>query len=226
MNQKVNSRKLPRVTFVKRETYIINRISNRSVLHIGCADSPFTKSKFETGDLLHQKLADSAERLIGIDIDKRAVDWLSERGVADLFVADARKIKSLICTHDMNVDVVVAGEVLEHLTNPESFLVAIHEELRKDTELLISVPNAFYIEGMIRVFFSYERVHPEHVAYYSYYTIKQLLERCGWAIKEIKPCLYEAKNFRTVLSQGLQLPLLWLAPHMAPGYVISATNRM
>lgn len=213
---------MPRITPVKREAYIINRISNRSVLHIGCADSPFTKSKFETGDLLHQKLADSANRLIGIDIDKNSVDWLSEQGIPDLFVADARKIKLLIDTHEFDVDVVVAGEVLEHLTNPEIFLCAIREGLKTDTELLISVPNAFYIEGMVRVLFSYEKVHPEHVVYYSYYTVKQLLERCGWSIKEIKPCLYEATNVRTTLSQGLQLPLLWLSPHMAPGYVISA----
>lgn len=225
MHQKVYSKKLPRVIPVKRDSYIINRVSNRSVLHIGCSDSPFTKSKFEAGDLLHQKLADSAKRLIGIDIDKSSIDWLREQGVQDLYVADARKIKALINTHDLNVDVVVAGEVLEHLTNPESFLTAICDGLKKDTELLISVPNAFYIEGVLRVLFYYEKVHSEHVSYYSYSTIKELLNRCGWTIKEIKPCLYEATNVRSILTQGLQMPLLWLSPHMAPGYVISATNR-
>jgi 2-polyprenyl-3-methyl-5-hydroxy-6-metoxy-1,4-benzoquinol methylase len=218
--QRTKSQKLPRCVPVNRENYICDAVKQKIVLHIGCADYPFTEYKFNSGKLLHQKLAQYASRLIGIDVNKKAIDWLKDKSIEDLYVGDASNNKELLNTLGVVPDVIVAGEVLEHLNQPFLFLKEIRAGMQKSSELILSVPNAFHLENFIRVLLSYEKVHQEHIAYYSFYTIKQLIERCDMTILEIIPCTYQATNKRSIVSNSVQCLLHYLIPHVAPGYVV------
>jgi hypothetical protein len=81
------------------------------------------------------------------------------------------------------VDLVVCGEVLEHLGNPLHFLKLLNKTY--PVPVLVTVPNAFGYAGMRQVEHSArENVNLEHVAYYSYWTLKRLLTKAGFVISE------------------------------------------
>jgi hypothetical protein len=112
--------------------------------------------------------------------------------------------------------------VLEHLSHPLDFLISIRKGMINGAELIMSVPNAFYVEDFIHILLGKEKVHPEHVAYYSYNTIVQLIERAALEVKDVTPCKYQAINPKKRLTDMLQKPFLWFSPNFAPGYVVKA----
>jgi hypothetical protein len=77
-------------------------------------------------------------------------------------------------------EVVVAGELLEHIDRPGPFLEAMHSLTGPEGELILTTPNAFRLFGFVAIAFRREIVNPDHVAYYSWYTLGNLLSRHGW----------------------------------------------
>lgn len=75
-------------------------------------------------------------------------------------------------------DIILCGEILEHLSNPGIFLDKLHQYYRP---IIITTPNAF---GNSRARVGIENVNREHVAWYSYHTLKVLIERHGFILHE------------------------------------------
>jgi hypothetical protein len=75
-------------------------------------------------------------------------------------------------------DIILCGEILEHLSNAGIFLDKLH---KYNLPIIITVPNAF---GNNRARVGIENVNKEHVAWYSYYTLKVLIERHGFTLYE------------------------------------------
>jgi 2-polyprenyl-3-methyl-5-hydroxy-6-metoxy-1,4-benzoquinol methylase len=223
MVSKTSSRKLLRRSVLERDAHLVSACRDKDVLHVGCTDAPFTRSKYQSGDLLHSKLQVVARKLAGVDIDAFSIHWLSEQGLSNLHIGDASQIENIVPIIGFSPDIIIAGEVLEHLSHPLDFLLGIRKFMRPSTKLLLSVPNAFYIEGFVRVALGFEKVHPEHVAYYSYFTLQELLARADLRIADFHPCTYETTVASGRLSRILAAPILLLCPHLAPGYVVQAT---
>lgn len=72
-------------------------------------------------------------------------------------------------------EVVVIGEVLEHLDNPGAALRNLYELVTAGGQLVVTVPNAFSLRGVVRILAGRETTHPEHASHYSYVTIQRLL---------------------------------------------------
>ena len=75
-------------------------------------------------------------------------------------------------------DVIVAGDVLEHIDNQGLFLANIRRHLRKDGLLFLSTPNAKWWTIIYRP-------HTTHVLWHDQYTLRLLLERAGFSIREL-----------------------------------------
>lgn len=85
-------------------------------------------------------------------------------------------------------DLVIAGEVIEHLSNPGNFLDALTVGM---CPVILTVPNCGtspYRPGQRK-----EVVNGEHVAWYSYHTLKTLVERHGFRV--LLWCWYNGKPF-------------------------------
>lgn len=82
---------------------------------------------------------------------------------------------------DVPLDLIIAGEVLEHLSNAGHFLDLLHA---MGVPVILTVPNAFSVAGHHYLMKSIECVNKEHVAWYSYHTLKVLIERHGFRLKE------------------------------------------
>lgn len=172
---------------VQRVKFLKDACRSKSVLHLGCTNWPYTSEAIESGMLLHAELHGIASELYGFDFDQRGIDELSASGVTDLYRADLERLGEVPI--DRKFDIIVAGEMIEHLNNPGLFLSGIQRFMSPETRLLITTINAycgmrFLLYGLRGKRGKAEPVHPDHVAYYSYATLKLLIERHGLLVED------------------------------------------
>lgn len=174
-------------SLVQRLDVIRSFCKDKSVLHLGCTNYPYTEEAINNDMLLHFELSKITTRLCGLDADKTGLDILRKHGTDDLYEADLEKLDAVPLNETF--DVIIAGEMIEHLNNPGLFLEGIKRFMTKDTSLVLTTINA-YCAMRYAIYFlrgkkgANEPVHPDHVAYYSYKTLKLIIERHGLSMDE------------------------------------------
>lgn len=169
-----------KIKLLQRVDFIKEICANKKVLHLGCTDYPFTENSIKNGMLLHGTIDKTASELYGFDFDLKGIEILKNAGYDNLFQADLEKLEDVPL--NKTFDVILAGEMIEHLSNPGLFLRGIQRFMNRDTQLVITTINAysamrFCIYGLRGKGGENEPVHPDHVAYYSYKTLKLVIER-------------------------------------------------
>jgi hypothetical protein len=223
---------LLRPPLVQRLEYLMATCRGRRVLHLGCANYPYTAAALAEGSLLHTRLAEVAADLWGLDADAPGLELLRGHGFAQLVRGDLEALERLpsdafagLCPEGF--DVVVAGEVIEHLPNPGLFLRGVQSLMRPHTTLVLTTVNAYcgfraavYAlrgRGGLR-----EPVHPDHVAYYSQATLRRLAEACG--LEPRRALFYDVGvEHRPHLRRALRFindVLVGLAPQLADGVIL------
>jgi len=173
---------LPSISIVvDRNALILAKCADKRVLHIGCVDSGWLEQKYLRETLLHVRLGEVADELWGIDTDIKGLAWLREKGIVNLHYGDAEGLDSALCLNGQQFEVIVASELLEHLDNPGLFLSGVKPYLSGD--LIITAPNAFRGDQISRLIAGQELVHPDHVCWYSYTTLNNLLTCHSYQIK-------------------------------------------
>lgn len=169
-----------KIELVQRVEFIREACRGRKVLHLGCTNWPYTREALENNSLLHLELSGLASELWGFDFDQAGLDVLAEKGVPNLYRADLEKLDEVEV--DEVFDVIVAGEIIEHLNNPGLFLQGVKRFMNDRSTLIITTVNAYC--GFRTIYYGLrgkggraEPVHPDHVAYYSYSTLSLLLAR-------------------------------------------------
>jgi hypothetical protein len=147
----------PKWDCVKRPEFILERVTGKVVLDVGA-----------TGPM-HQAIAKVATRVYGWD---RA----DGPGVTGINLDDVTVELPVY----PDVEIIVLGEVLEHLSNPGWFLTRLRKAYACPT--IVSVPSAFSEAGRAMALRGIECVNLDHVAWYSPKTLGVLLERAGYRI--------------------------------------------
>jgi len=169
----------------------IQQCGGGKVLHLGCTDAPFTAQKLKQGRLLHRKMCEwvakhaSNTTVVGVDIDPDGLRILREAmPESDIRKVDAHTLKPLLDDNPEGFDLIIAGDIIEHLDNPGCFLDSCGEVLSENGVLYISTVNALSIVRFAKSLFRYEVVHPDHTAYYSHKTLERLLHMKGYRVTE------------------------------------------
>ena len=167
---------------VQRVDTIMQMCAGKKVLHLGCANYPYTQNSIDNEMLLHYDLEKSASELYGFDFDQPGLDILAANGTGNLYRADLEKLDEVSLSETF--DVIVAGEMIEHLNNPGLFLAGIQRFMNAETRLVLTTINAYcgmrwFWYGLRGRRGEQEPVHPDHVAYYSYSTLSVLVKRYG-----------------------------------------------
>lgn len=215
---------------MSRTDWLVERVQGRRTLHLGCTDWPYTADRLHTETLLHDRLAGATADLWGLDASADGLALLTAAGYERLVRADADDPASVAL--DETFDVVVAGELIEHLDDPGRFLAGVPRFLRPGGTLLITTVNAYcgfrFVQYALRGRGgTVEPVHPDHVAYYSPSTIRVLLGRHGyqvddWGFYDLGP------EHRPHLRRSLGLVndlCVRLAPQLADGLVFACRPR-
>jgi 2-polyprenyl-3-methyl-5-hydroxy-6-metoxy-1,4-benzoquinol methylase len=150
-------RELTRVDYMD---WLTSRVPGRSCLDIGAVEYDLAYSERPTWK--HARLVEAAERVVGIDLVEGAVEVLRGRGY-DIRVYDA--------TSDADVgerfDVVVIGDVIEHVANPERLLRFAVRHLADGGEVIVRTPNPYYTDHIKKFGRDRPFVNLDHIAWYT-----------------------------------------------------------
>jgi len=172
--------RIPRAPVVDRIEQLMKVARGRRVIDVGFVDVGLMAAKTDQGTWLHRRLSEVAAELVGIDIDEAGVRVARRMGF-EAHVADCQEAEALARLHLKPADIVVAGELIEHLDRPGDFLQAIRCLTGSSGLLALSTPNAMALTNFVVSVFRREIVNPDHVAWYSRQTILTLLARHGWS---------------------------------------------
>jgi 2-polyprenyl-3-methyl-5-hydroxy-6-metoxy-1,4-benzoquinol methylase len=220
--------RIPDVAMINdRRGFIAKACENRSVLHLGCAEWPLTAESLQDGTLLHLRISKVSNRAFGIDLCEQGLSVLRAHGFRDLIQWDVEKLDRLHV--DGPVDIIVAGEILEHLSNPGLCLQSISQFMRHSKcKLIITVPNAFSIRHFASLMFrKTELVMPDHTAYYSFSTLSELLQRYSLQVREIHTYTdrgEKSSSLNRFAKRVLNATLLRVFPQISEGIIAVVEN--
>lgn len=177
---------------VDRQTMLLALAEDRTILHLGCTNAPYTQDSIAAGTNLHVALRSRCRELWGLDNDCVGLDALRALGDERLIEGDLEDLAASVGRHPGTADgfqLVIAGEIIEHLSNPGRFLDGLHAVVAPNGKVVLTTVNAycgfrFAISALRGRGGTVEPVHPDHVAYYSRSTLSLLLKRHGLAIEQ------------------------------------------
>lgn len=161
--------------------FVTQFCEGKNVLDIGCVQhNPENyKSKF----WLHGAIKSVAKSLVGIDLYKEGVDYLADQGF-NVIYGDAQSFKL-----DQKFDVIVAGDLVEHLANMEGFINCCAEHLEEGGCVLVSTPNPWCVRRLVKVLFSKKgeiHINEEHTCWFCPRTIRQVFSRYGLKLNQFE----------------------------------------
>lgn len=180
--------------------------ANKRVLDVGCG-------RGQMGRILSEQFGCT---VTGIEINPELAQECV--GYQRVIVGSAEDERLLTSLSDQ-FDVILCGDVLEHLRWPEIPLRAFHRLLAPDGYLLLSVPNVAQIRIRLMLLRGRWDYTPEgimdetHLRWFTLATLHTLVARCGWREEELDYTV--GPNFARVLQRfpalKPKLPLTLLA---------------
>jgi 2-polyprenyl-3-methyl-5-hydroxy-6-metoxy-1,4-benzoquinol methylase len=169
----------------KKEFYLENLKNlegkDRKILDIACNDGALTKNYEKYGDVL------------GIDINKNAIAKCKKRGVKCLLST----VEDLPKKYDNYFDIIIAGDIIEHIFNTDDFLRNIHKKLKKGGILLLTTANVASIGRRIMFLFGknpfleystelpYKELNVGHIRYYTVGDMYLQMNHCGFVNTQV-----------------------------------------
>lgn len=191
-------------------------VTGKNVLHIGAIGETGggLKAKLAAADRsVHAALTRSAASCVGVDIDREAVDALiRSKRFTNLVALDATKMQRGDVPLS-SIDVIVAGDILEHLPNPGELLARLRAIADPDTVLVLTTPNGVGLPQLLRYLRGLPLEGSDHRCSFNIYSLSNLLHACGWEIRSSHTCYQAAASGKhSAIGFWLGLKLLTRFP--------------
>ncbi|MBM3662110.1 MAG: class I SAM-dependent methyltransferase [Actinobacteria bacterium] len=185
--------RLPRAQVVDRVPFLVDAVRCRRAAHVGFVDAGCWQLHERLDRWIHAHLDRAAAHLIGVDIDAAGVERARSNGF-EAYVADCRDGAALAALPVDPVEVVVAGEVIEHVDEPGPFLAGLRSLTESGGRLVLTTPNASGLLNSAAAVAGFEVNHPDHVVAFTWFTLSNLLERHGWTVRQVATYVPEVKD--------------------------------
>ncbi len=153
------------------------------VLDVGCAHHDAGRQSDPYW--LHQHIVAKAKNTTGVDSEYSECEKLTHMGFKVVCgdVEDSGLVDILGRDHN----VIVAGELIEHLANPGLFLHNAYEMLKPGGFLILSTPNPWNYFNIASVVLRNKiPIHSQHTAWFDDKTLSQLVSRYGYHIQHFE----------------------------------------
>ncbi len=169
---------MPTTLFKNKLDWIIPFVRARKVLDLGCVRHSLEES--EKPGWLHGVICAEAKSVLGVDYLEDAVARLRERGF-NVVSANVETMNIGDC-----FEVIVAGDLIEHLNNFGSFLDRVRAHLTDDGIALVTTPNPVNPLRFFSVLLRGEAgANTEHTCWFTEEVLRQLVARHGLEIYEV-----------------------------------------
>ena len=210
--------------FAAGRNELLKRIClNQRVVHVGFADHlDLIPKRRQDGTWLHDIIGSSATQLIGLDVNEKAVNYLTSQGVENLFCCDVFGTEVEAIATQYSSDVILLPDVIEHLPDPVAFVNRL-SALFEGARLVVSVPNYLSYRSILSAAFtSAERINTDHRCWFSPYTLTKCLWLGGFNVTRLHAApLGAARSWKGALAA---LALGW-RPMFAECLIAEALSR-
>jgi hypothetical protein len=221
-----------RPPLVDRVGWLERQVVSRRVIHLGFVDVERAADKTASGQWLHERLSRHASQIVGVDLDGHGVAAATRDGY-EAYSCDLQNPESVRSLQLEPAELIVAGELIEHLDCTGRFLDAVEPLLASGGRLILTTPNATALTNVLVALGLREWSSPHHVAMYSWRTLATMLERHGWRLQDVlfyyrgkragpeaaaRPCLAAAFNS---YERAIR-PVLRFFPTIADGLIVVA----
>jgi 2-polyprenyl-3-methyl-5-hydroxy-6-metoxy-1,4-benzoquinol methylase len=188
-------------------SFLCDQVRGKNLLDVGCADhdvdNPGMKDRW-----MHAHLVKAARSTLGLDILEQDCQKLRERGY-NAVAGDA-------CAIDLGqkFEVVVAGEIIEHVENPGALIRNLARHVAPGGKLILTTPHIHYSLHFVESILCdpYDRWHPQHVVAFEPFTLNNLMQRCGLTIEQ---CLYFTRSRKALALVKKGMPCWgWMASNL------------
>jgi 2-polyprenyl-3-methyl-5-hydroxy-6-metoxy-1,4-benzoquinol methylase len=177
-----------------RQLRLIGR--DRTVLELGCASGAMT-----------EVLRDHGNRVTGVEFDPAAAERAAEFAER-VVIADLDQPGALDELAGQKFDVVLAGDVLEHLRDPQPILAAVAELLTDDGYIVASVPNVAH--GSVRLallegrwdYADYGLLDRTHLRFFTRTSVEGLFSGAGLRIEHTERVTTSPFDLDPLLNLG------------------------
>lgn len=154
--------------------------AGKRVLHLGCVQHDL--SQVAGASWIHTEVVNCASSCVGVDYLEAAVSALRESGL-DVVHGDVTKPLPL----SGPFDVILAGNLIEHLSNFEGLFANFQRLLAPGGVVLISTANPFFREQYFYTAFRNRIVvNQEHTCWIDPVTLAQLSSRFSFFVREVR----------------------------------------
>lgn len=213
---------------IDRLGFVANLCRDKVVLDIGCLDET-ALLKRDTGYWLHGRVAAAAREVIGIDSSPQIPPEGIRTGDTSIIYRGNGVDPDPPDERAAAVDLIVAGEFIEHIEAPLDFLRNVKRRY-PGRELVVTTPNGSAFANTFLGVFGREAQHPDHVHIFSYKILHTLCLRAGFSDWEIIPYHFVAsemilrsqgaKRMLAVAAQMVIRGVERLFPLLSFGYVV------
>lgn len=159
--------------------FATDRCRSKRVFDIGCVMHDLRA--FNNPFFLHRALKEVAASLVGIDLHAEGVAAMRARGY-DVRVGNAEGFDL-----GEQFDVIVAGDIIEHIANLDGFLRSVDAALAPGGMLLVMTPNPWWWKFVVKAALRPEvGANPEHTCWFCPQTWRQLVERYGFTLGQVQ----------------------------------------
>lgn len=168
----------PSVVIKNRIDIIRDYARNKVVLDVGCVDHDAGQES-SNSPWLHGVMKNVAKEITGVDFENEEVNKLNKKGY-NIVVGNVETINL-----GKFYDLIVAGELIEHLSNPGIFLDNMNKQLKEDGRLILTTPNTYCLRYVLKNIVTGMVVpNPQHTFYFDYFTLKELCERHNFVVEK------------------------------------------
>ena len=213
---------------VDRLDYIAGVCRGRQVLDIGCLDET-ALAKRDTAHWLHGRIGTVAAGVIGVDLS----DQLPAEGLVTGPNSRIHRGNGLDPRppglDDAAVEVIVAGEFIEHIESPIAFLQTMKARFG-GRELVLSTPNGLALANSLMGMIGREAQHPDHIHLFTAKVLHTLCRRAGITDYALVPYHFYATELilgsrgLTRLAAQASEPAIrtleWCFPLLSFGYIL------
>jgi len=157
-----------------REDRILEWVKGPNILDVGCTDHIVRENSVYW---LHQHLSQKFARVVGIDISEENLEKMRALGYKNLYRMDAESFSL-----EEKFDTIVAGELIEHLSNPGLFLNQARSHLNPGGRLIVTTPYVFSLLYVLYSNLKFPKTceNPEHTNWLCIETMRRLSKRHGF----------------------------------------------
>ena len=176
----------------------------RRVLEVGCSTGYMSRDLVQRGCCV-----------TGIEVDRVAAQRARTYCQA-VYVLDLNEQEWIAGFPERGFDVVLLGDVLEHLAMPDATLVQLRDVVSSEGSLVISLPNVVHWVTRLKILFGqfdYEAwgtLDHTHLRFFTPKTARALIEGAGYRITRFHPVIGGG------MARYARPPWQWLA-HLTPG---------